>query len=156
MLIVGEGQHEEAFLTHVKSLFIQRGCGLSVAITNARGKGAAHVIDWTIRQMTNRAYDKVAVLLDTDTNWNAAVETRARRKKIVVLTSDPCFEAMLLRGLGHNATGNAKVLKKAFAPLVKGDPTLSTNYRDAFDDSSLQQIRRREATIDELLKLLGS
>lgn len=36
LLIVGEGRHEEAFLNHVKHLYVQRGCGLAVAIKNAR------------------------------------------------------------------------------------------------------------------------
>jgi len=29
LLIVGEGRHEEAFLNHVKQLYVQRGCGLA-------------------------------------------------------------------------------------------------------------------------------
>gem|GEM_PF-2578925 len=39
LLIVGEGRHEEAFLNHLKQLYVPRGCGLSVTIKNARGKG---------------------------------------------------------------------------------------------------------------------
>ena len=43
LLIVGEGRHEEAFLNYLKQLYVPRGCGLSVTIKNARGKGALHV-----------------------------------------------------------------------------------------------------------------
>ncbi len=66
LLIVGEGRHEEAFLNHLKKLYVPRGCGLSVTIKNARGKGALHVVSWTARQIANADYDVVAVLLDTD------------------------------------------------------------------------------------------
>ncbi|MDP2112135.1 MAG: hypothetical protein Q8N48_08415 [Thiobacillus sp.] len=66
LLIVGEGRHEEAFLNHVKQLYAPRGCGLSVTIKNARGKGAGHVIDWTIGQAAIAKFDDVAAMLDTD------------------------------------------------------------------------------------------
>jgi len=70
LLIVGEGRHEVAFLNHLKHLYVPRGCGLSVTIKNARGKGALHVINWTARQIANVDYDAVAALLDTDSDWN--------------------------------------------------------------------------------------
>ena len=70
MLIVGEGRHEMAFLNHLKQLYVPRGCGLGLTIKNAGGKGALHVIEWTIRQMANADFDTVATLLDTDTDWD--------------------------------------------------------------------------------------
>lgn len=117
LLIVGEGYHEEAFLNHVKQLYAPRGCGLSVTVKNAHGKGAKHVIDWTIRQIANTAYDSVAAMLDTDTDWTAAVERQAKAKKIRVLASEPCFDAVMLRLLGKNPVGDAKALKKYLAPM---------------------------------------
>lgn len=153
ILIVGEGRHEEAFLSHLKRLYIGRGCGLSVSIKNARGKGAKHVVDWTVRQIRNVSYDVVAVLLDTDQDWTPAVQTKAKRNKIAVLTSDPCFEALLLRAMRKRAVGDAKALKKAFAPYVKRDPTRPENYQKYFSHEDLQAMRTIEATIDRLLKL---
>jgi len=117
----GRGASEEAFLNHLKQLYVPRGCGLSVTIKNARGKGALHVIDWTARQIANADFDVVAVLLDTDVDWNAKTEKLARTKKIQVLKSEPCFEAMMLRLLGKSAIGDAQVLKRQFAPLVNND-----------------------------------
>jgi len=153
ILIVGEGRHEEAFLSHLKRLYIGRGCGLSVSIKNARGKGAKHVVDWTVRQIRNASYDVVAVLLDTDQDWTPAVQTKAKRNRIAVLTSDPCFEALLLRGMRKRAVGDAKTLKKAFAPYVKRDPTRPENYQKHFSHEDLQAMRTIEATIDRLLRL---
>jgi len=155
LLIVGEGRHEEGFLNHLKQLYISRGCGLSVTIKNARGKGAKHVVEWTIRQIANAAYDDVAVLLDTDKDWSQDIAKKAKLKKVVVYASDPCFEAVLLRALGKHPVGNAKALKKKIASYLKGDATIRENYREHFGDEQLQVARTREPIVDALLKALG-
>lgn len=155
LLIVGEGRHEEAFLNHLKQLYVPRGCGLSVTIKNARGKGALHVVKWTAGQIANAEYDHVAALLDTDTDWDAKTDKLARTRKIQVLKSEPCFEAMMLRLIGKTATGDAHVLKKQFAPYVNNDATLRDHYAAHFGPDCLQAGRDKESTVDELLKLLG-
>ena len=53
LLIVGEGDSECVLLSHLKSIYVVRGSGWVVSIKNARGKGAAHVVDFTIRQAQN-------------------------------------------------------------------------------------------------------
>ena len=153
LLIVGEGRDEEAFLNHVKQLYAPRGCGLSVAIKNARGKGALHVIGWTARQIANADYDAVAALLDTDADWNSKTERLARTRKIKVLKSEPCFEAMMLRLLGVTTIGDAKTLKKQFAPYVNHDATQRNHYITNFGPVCLQAGRTKEPTIDALLRL---
>ena len=60
LLIVGEGRHEEAFLNHVKQLYAPRGCGLSVTIKNARGKGAS-VTNQKWRNMKQRLFPPCVV-----------------------------------------------------------------------------------------------
>jgi hypothetical protein len=155
LLIVGEGYDEVAFLNHLKQLYVPRGCGLSVTIKNARGKGALHVVNWTAGQMYNAQYNTVAALLDTDTDWDAKTEKLARTKKIQVLKSEPCFEAMMLRLIGKTATGDAHALKKQFAPYVNNDATLRDHYAPHFDSDCLQAGRGKELTIDAVLKLLG-
>ena len=155
LLIVGEGYDEVAFLHHLKQLYVPRGCGLSVAIKNARGKGALHVIQWTIGQIANADYDTVATLLDTDTDWDAKAKKLARRKKIQVLKSEPCFEAMMLRLIGKPTIGDAHALKKQFAPFVKSDATQRDHYALHFGAECLSAGREKEPSIDELLKLLG-
>ena len=155
LLIVGEGRHEVAFLNHLKHLYVPRGCGLSVTIKNARGKGALHVINWTARQIANVDYDAVAALLDTDSDWNAKTQKLARTKKIQVLKSEPCFEAMMLRLLGKSAIGDAQTLKRQFAPLVNNDATQRDHYALHFGSVSLHAGRNKELAIDALLKLFG-
>lgn len=154
LLLVGEGYDEEAFLKYLKSQLVGRDAGLEVKIKNAKGKGAKHVIDWTIRQAKQADYDKVAALFDTDTDWTPAVQKQAKAKKIIVLTSDPCFEAMLLRLIGVTPEIDTKKLKKQFEPYVNGASTVPENYAVNFSPDILKNKRHLEKTIDELLQLL--
>lgn len=96
VLLVGEGDAEVAFMQHLKGLYVQRGSGVAVTIKNARGKGAAHVVDFARRQSINAAYDVVAALLDTDTDWNDRTRSVARKALVHVMPCDPCLEAVLL------------------------------------------------------------
>ena len=56
ILLVGEGHAEVALLTHLKGLYASRGSGVAISIRNARGKGAAYVVNYAIRQTRNAAY----------------------------------------------------------------------------------------------------
>ncbi len=152
LLIVGEGRDEVAFLSYLKSQYVPRGCGLSVTIKDAHGKGALHVIDRAAAHRANADFDQVAALLDMDT-WDAKAEKLAKRKKILVLGSDPCFEAMMLRLVGEKAAGNSHALKKQFLPFIKNDPSCSDNYSEYFGSELLQSVRSREPTINSLLAL---
>ena len=84
VLLVGEGYAEVAFIEHLKTLYVSRGCGLALTVKNARGKGALHVVDVAIRQSRNAAFDVRAVLLDTDTDWNEKTQAMARKAKVQV------------------------------------------------------------------------
>jgi hypothetical protein len=154
LLLVGEGETEEAFLKHVKALYATRGCGLSVKVICARGKGAAHVIDTAIRRSQQFDFDTVAALLDTDTDWGPDVARRATAHGIRVLMSEPCFETMMLRAIKRPAEGSADELKKRFALHVNDDGLEPRNYGATFNDETLQAARRIEKTLDLLLRLL--
>ncbi len=152
LLLVGEGATEVAFLNHVKATYVARGAGLRVTVKNAHGKGAKHVIEWTIRQIGD--FDLKAALLDTDQDWTAAVAKRAKSAKVKVLTSEPQVEAMLLRMLGQSDSGDPQTLKTRLAPFVRNQALVAENYADRFDRACLEAARLREATLDELLRLL--
>ena len=155
LLIVGEGYNEQAFLKHLRPILAPRGCGLTVTVKNAGGKTAKHIIEWTIRQTANAAYDHVAVMLDTDTDWCEAIAKLAKDHNITVLTSEPCFEALLLRVIGKPLNGDAVTLKKEFAKYVNNDAMRSENYSEHFDKQKLIAARLKEPSIDSLLKLFG-
>lgn len=155
LLLVGEGRTEEAFLNHVKQIYAPRGCGLRVTITNARGKGALHVVEWTARQRGVAAYDKVAVLLDTDQDWSDVVAKKARQARIQVLKSEPVFEAMMLRLIHQSDIGDAKTLKARFAPYVSNNPLSPENYATHYGQPCLEAGRNIVPTIDALLTLFA-
>lgn len=115
VLLVGEGDAEESFLRHLKSLYVARGSGVAVTIKNARGKGALHVVDYARRQRLNAAFDVTAALLDTDKDWSAATAKLALQAKVHVIPCTPCLEAMLLSIKGIAVQGlNTDQLKKRF------------------------------------------
>lgn len=152
LLIVGEGYSDVAFLNHIKQFPGVCGQGTQITIKNARGYGASGVINWTIRQIANVSYDKVAVMIDTDANWDQKVASLAKKNKIQVIESDPCLEALLLRVLGQNLHA-AKDLKTQLAPFVKNDSLTSANYAENFGRDILVAARARETAIRDLLVL---
>lgn len=156
LLLVGEGFDERAFLNHLKEKLTLRGAGLVVTIKNAKGKGAKHVIEWTIRQAAIAQYDVVGALFDTDTDWTPAVEKLAKQNKICLLKSEPCFEAMMLRIQGVTPELDSKKLKKQFADFVNNDATRCENYAEHFSPDILSAKSHKEPTIEMLLNLLKS
>ena len=154
LLIVGEGESEVAFLQHIKALCVSRGAGLKVTVTCVFGKGAAHVVDVAIRKSADRAYDNVAMLLDTDTGWTPQIEKLAQKNGIHVLTSVPMFEAMMLRIHGQYAEGASGELKRRFQDLIQASGLERAHYAGRFGDAVLQRARATESTIDRLLRLL--
>ena len=156
LLLVGEGFDESAFLNHLKEKLIPRDAGLVVTIKNAKGKGAKHVIEWTIRQAAIAEYDVVGALFDTDTDWTPAVEKLAKQNKVLLLKSEPCFEAMMLRMLGITPDLDSKNLKTQFARFVNNDATRCENYAEHFSPEILSAKSHKEPTIELLLSLLKS
>ena len=152
LLLVGEGETEVAFLTHLKALCAPRWCGLYVKVICARGKGARNVVNVAIRQSWQAAYDSIAALLDTDTDWSDQVQRQAADHHICLLLSRPCIEAMLLRALGHPARGRTRDLKKRLAKVIS-DPLCSQSYAQVFNEQEVQRARRREKLIEDLLQL---
>jgi hypothetical protein len=140
VLLVGEGDAEVLFVQHLKSLFVQRGSGVVVTIKNARGKGAAHVVDFAARQSRNAAYDLVVALLDTDADWNEKTRAAARKHKVKVLACEPCLEAVLLGIHQVPVRGRTSTqLKQAFEARFSGvahDPAVWRHFsQDTLDDA---------------------
>ena len=154
LLIVGEGWHEAAFLNHIKQLYAPRGCGTTVTIKNAKGKGAKHVVKYAISQTRNTEYDRLSAMLDTDTDWDAGVARLARVNDIRLLKSEPCFDALMLRVLGMRPRGmTGDALKKELRPYLADEPTVRQAYEVKFTREVLEAARSREPTINELLKI---
>ena len=155
VLLVGEGDSEVAFLQHLKALYVTRGCGVAVTIKNARGKGAAHVVDVAVRQSRNAAFDVKAVLLDTDTDWNDKTRTTARKAKVLVVASNPCLEALLLTAHGHPVTGkSAANLKHEFSVRFGAAAFEPKVYQRHFPREFIEQARLRLDELQQIWHLL--
>lgn len=155
VLLVGEGDAEEFFLRHLCSLYVQRGSGVKVTVKNARGKGAAHVVDYAIRQSRNAEYDVKAALLDTDTDWNDRTRAAARKGRIHVVACQPCLEAVLLtlHRVSVEGRGTAQ-LKQEFAARFGAPASEPAVPGRHFGRALLDEARMRVPQLQDLLVLL--
>lgn len=151
VLIVGEGDTEKAFLDHLKRLYVTRGCGVSVTVRNAHGKGPGNVIDAAMRHAKNGDFDIVAVLMDTDLPWTNEVRALAREHKICMVGATPCVDGLLLQILGKRVPEQSKRCKEAFHARLGRKPFVREAYEADFLKPLLDM---KSATIPALAKLL--
>ena len=154
VLLVGEGTTDWAFLRHIKSIYISRGCGVSVTIRNAHGKGPDHVVDYAIRQCRNAAYDRVVALLDTDLPMSAAVRRRARSKRVQVIGSKPCIEGLLLQIRGQPVPETSAECKAQYDRALPARLTAPEDYQTHFQRNVLDGRRGDVPALGELLDCL--
>ena len=154
VLLVGEGDAEVFFLQHLKSLYVQRGSGVAVTIKNARGKGAAHVVDFARRQSSNAAFDAVAALLDTDTDWSDKTQAAARKARVQVITCEPCLEAVLLDICHAPVSGRSSTqLKRDFAERFDR-PAHQVAYATHFEANVIEHAQARVQVVQQLWVLM--
>lgn len=155
VLLVGEGDSEVALLRHLKTIYVLRGSGVAVTIKNARGKGAAHVVDVAIRQARNAAFDVKVTLLDTDTDWNVKTQATARRAKVQVVTADPCLEALLLAACGYPVQGKTpRALKHEFSARFGASAFEPKVYEKHFSREVLETVRAHSSQLQQLIEVL--
>lgn len=153
LLIVGEGDTEVAFLTHVKGLYAPRYCGLSVTVRNARGKGPANVVQAVQGYSKDRTFTLRAALLDTDLPWTQEARDVAARKRITLVGSSPCLEGLLLDVLGQPVPRVSDDCKRALGRVFAGDPLRAESYAGPFSRDVLEAARARVAALRQLLEL---
>lgn len=151
LLIVGEGDSEEAFLRHLRDLYCSGGAGVAVTVRNAHGKGPENVIDFAARQARIYSYDSRTALLDTDIPWTDKLKKDARKAKIAMIGSTPCFEGLLLSILGKCPPDKTSECKKAIRQLINIDLTESQGYVKYFSKGVLEAARLKVVELDQLL-----
>ena len=155
ILLVGEGYAEVAFLQHLKSLYVSRGCGLAITIKNAGGKGALNVVNVARRHSLNAAYDVRAVLLDTDTDWNDKTQAVARKTRVQVVACNPCLESMLLALHGDTAQGRSTMqCKQAFLARFASPAHDASVYAKHFSFEHMERARLVSPELAQLLALV--
>ena len=153
ILLVGEGATERAFLSHIKTLYITRGCGVGATIRTAHGKGPDHVVRHTVGICRNASYDRVVVLLDNDIQLSPTVYRLAKTKRVQILESTPCFEGLLLKILGEHVPDTSNQCKAQLGNKLPGRLTRREDYDSRFPKKFLDE--RRDDVV-ELAALLGS
>lgn len=153
ILVVGEGYAEVGLVKHLRGIYTRAHEGCAVKVYNARGFGAAHVVEQAIRQSRGLAYDRKVALLDTDTGWTEQVQAHARRHKIVVVPSAPCLEAWLLDVVGwageRDTAGHKAEFERRFGCTASDTRALTHFSREVLDDA-----RERVLPLRELLTLM--
>lgn len=161
LLIVGEGDADIAFVRFVKQMYADS-LGRSVQVHNAKGKGGRNVLETALRRANNnRAYDKVVLLLDTDTDWDDACRAKARRSRIGtrgrldVIESEPCLEAWLLNILGLDAVGDTRQIKREFKRRTGFEAHEPDWMERLLTIELLNQARERVPQLAELMNHMG-
>lgn len=152
-LMVGEGLAEELFLKHLRALYVVRG-SKQITVKSAKGKGGAHVLDYTRRQSAQAAYDHVAALLDTDTDWGEEQQALAAKLSIEVFEAQPCLEAVLLRACGHRVPHSTPQCKKTFKQKFGAEAHAAGLFDRHFPLVLLEAARVRQSDLDRLIQFL--
>lgn len=155
VLIVGEGDTEKAFLDHLKALYVTRGCGVSITIRNAHGKGPDNVVDVAIRYARGAAYTIVAAFMDTDLPWSPELRKLARSKKICLIGASPCCDGLLLQILGEHIPMESSKCKAKLLTRLGKKPVAVEAYQHDFSKALLDDRRGIIATLDKLLSLMA-
>lgn len=154
VLIVHEGYAEGHLLKHLRGLYVARGAGVTIKLRNAGGWGGKHVLEVALRVRLQAAYDEVAILLDTDKDWDNAQRRKAADHGIQALESSPCLEAWLLAVHGHSTTGNTAQLKRRFEKIYAAEAHAPDVYARHFSKEDMERARERVAVLEQILKLM--
>ena len=155
-LVVGEGYAEIQLLRQIRALYTSDRHGHRLALGNARGKSATHIIDYTIRVSAQGDYHAVASLLDTDTGLTVATRKRASECGVALLLSEPCLEAWLLATVGRSDEGPTTELKRRFREHFGGNADEDGLIQRHFPREVFDAGRNRIEVLDQLLRLLGA
>ena len=156
ILIVGEGYAEVALLKHIRGQYLTRSDNVELRIKNARGKGGRRVLQHASTPRVREGFDVVAILVDTDQDWDDGQRAVARTKSVHVLESTPCLEAWLLAVHGHPNTGSSAVHKREFLRQFGSVAHDARVYERHFGKPQLDSARARVRVLSQLLDLLGA
>lgn len=152
LLIVGEGPQEEAFIKHLKSLFIERKSNQTIKVQSADGGSPRSIIEYVVRKRHTQ-YDRRYILMDSDVVLSAADKAYATKNDINILQSKPiCLDCMLLKILGEQVPNSNKKCKKQLHSLLNGPPTAAASYAKLFTQKLLADAK--EKAITELIELI--
>ncbi|MFT4924240.1 MAG: hypothetical protein ACI8WB_000318 [Phenylobacterium sp.] len=152
LIVVGEGPHDRAFLSHMKDLYDGRHTNQKVRIEAADGGSPSDILKTVIKHK-QAAYDRKYVLMDSDVALSQQNRDYATKHKIIILQSQPvCLEGMLLEVLSQKAPVTNHACKAILHPQLSGFPTVKSSYTGLFTKVVLDQTAK--VTIQSLRKIL--
>lgn len=156
VLIVVEGETEEAFTAHVKRLYYRRGMKLSVSIRNAHGHGPQGIIDKLKSVAQTADFDHRIAVLDADIPLKAEEDKWLRKQNVATIVSVPAIEATLLAILGRQALDTTGACKKELQKHAPGDPTEASYHEKFFPHEILEQARGKAPTLAALIAAVST
>jgi hypothetical protein len=156
VLIVVEGDTEEAFATHLKSLYYQRGMRLSVSLKNAHGYGPQGVIDKLKSVAQTADFDQRIAVMDADIPLTPATEKWLRKGKVATIISSPAIEATLLAILGKHAPDSTDTCKSELQKHAPGDPSEARYYAKYLPRETLERARGKVPALDALIAAVST
>jgi len=145
LIIVGEGIHEKAFLSYLKSLY-SANTNQKVKVDSADGGSPEDIVRTAVKKSKGIAYDKKFILMDSDIEINDKTKKLAKENNITLILSEPlCLEGMLLRLLNISVPDSSKKCKALLHPKLDGKPTDRKSYenlitKEILENSKIEQI----------------
>ena len=155
LLIVGEGEHDQAFVKYLCLLYDRRRTGQKVTVKAGDGGSPEDLLRIMVRRYQHIDYDRRVLLLDEDVPIPQAVTRDARKRGIDLVVSKPiCLEGMLLELLGQSIPRSAHSCKSVLHPMLGGDPADKHSYGRCIQLSLLDQ--STNPTLVRLRRLIGN
>lgn len=154
LLVMGEGEHDKAFLSHMKGIYHERRSGSKITLDFSSGGSPHDIIKDTVKKSLHVGYDKKFILMDSDVPVNQQDIKAAKDSGIIILYSEPlCLEGMLLSVLKQNIPHTAQKCKSMLHPQLSDNPALPKSYDPLFSKPLLDDTNH--ATVVTLRLLLG-
>lgn len=151
VLIVVEGDTEEAFTNHIKRLYYRRGMQLSIHIKNAHGHGPQGIIS-KLKAVTQTAeYGHCIAVFDDDIPLKPAEIRWLRARKVQTIISNPAIEATLLNILGVRTPATTELCKRALQKHAPGDQTDAHYHERHFPLETLEPARPKVPPLQDLI-----
>lgn len=120
LLVMGEGEHDKAFLSHMKGIYHERRSGSKITLDFSSGGSPHDIIKDTVKKSRHVGYDQKFILMDSDVPVNQQDIKAAKDSGITILYSEPlCLEGMLLNVLGQNTPHTAQKCKNAKVHYIR-------------------------------------
>ena len=154
LLVMGEGEHDKAFLSHMKGIYHERRSGSKVTLDFSSGGSPHDIIKDTVKKSRHVDYDQKFILMDSDVPIKQQDVKAANDSGISILYSKPlCLEGMLLNVLGQKIPNAAQKCKSVLHPQLSDNPALSKSYEPLLAKPVLD--KTNHSTIVMLRSLLG-